>query len=71
MGGNDRVEGWGGIHLRRNKGDRGLLNRRLGSGGRQAQKLSARRQWVEAVFKGDEEVWLPWNFPFIGSCAWL
>lgn len=46
---------------------------RLGSGGRQAEeKLSARRQWVEAVFKGgDEEVWLPWNFPFIGSCAWL
>lgn len=51
--------GGGRIHLRQNKGYRSLLNILQGSGGQDSKgEVSARKQWVGAVFKGeDEDVW--------------
>ena len=43
------------IHLRQNKGDRSLWDTAQGSSGRLAEeRLSARGQWVGAVYKEGE-----------------
>lgn len=63
---------WKNFHPRQNNRDKGLLN--TGPGSRTAEeRLSARRQWVEAIFKAGR-----WggmgnicNFLFFGTCACL